>query len=400
MKSVVLVAAVLACASVLGDVTASDQLDELDRQEMRAYIAKAEQCLQAGDLDCASRQLQQAAKFATSTSERQDIRTRLARVEYARQEALVADVRAASAQDAASLEAWRQDVQYENDAQARSEMAQARRQLAAAQRAAPPPAPTVNPIAAGIASGLAEGRQERQRIDAIHDRGRQALAQAQREEQRRRDAMRRTEPPPPRREPPPPPSANRTSSTAAAAAPTPAPTAKAPEAPAAPRASATRVQGPLPGMASAEATPSTTGTAAGKGASPLSRAGTIASTPNAAPPADATTPNATTTTAQAETPLKQALAFCWQNKSRERWFCDGKTQELMIAEEDLDEQLRMSGCKDPVRIGNGERTLTHDRNGPRSGRLYRCSDVITAGNSGKLTWNRDIRGWWSGLDDF
>ena len=82
--------------------------------------------------------------------------------------------------------------------------------------------------------------------------------------------------------------------------------------------------------------------------------------------------------------LLESLSFCKPSKHNEnKWFCEGRTQRMSTAE-NLDEALTGSGCLDirkwvPL---NG-------------GRLYFCNNykIDPSGNTGKITWNRDIARW-------
>lgn len=83
---------------------------------------------------------------------------------------------------------------------------------------------------------------------------------------------------------------------------------------------------------------------------------------------------------------KLALAFCWQNRTK-LWFCDGKTQKAMFGHKNLDKALSLAGCK---KIKKGLR-WSDDGN---VGRLFMCEEKINPKQgTGKLTSNRDIRGW-------
>lgn len=82
--------------------------------------------------------------------------------------------------------------------------------------------------------------------------------------------------------------------------------------------------------------------------------------------------------------LLESLTFCKPMKSnQDKWFCEGRTQKMWTSE-DLDKALTGSGCLDirkwvPL---NG-------------GRLYFCNNykIDPSGDTGKLTWNRDIARW-------
>jgi hypothetical protein len=95
-----------------------------------------------------------------------------------------------------------------------------------------------------------------------------------------------------------------------------------------------------------------------------------------------------------------ALAFCWEN-DKGRWYCDGKTQDTTITYETEAEVLNLVGCKQPQRLVNTPITLTSVRV-PRweqkTGWLYRCGDKIEDGPSGHVTWNRNIRNFWRGIN--
>lgn len=98
-----------------------------------------------------------------------------------------------------------------------------------------------------------------------------------------------------------------------------------------------------------------------------------------------------------EAARKPALAFCWQS-DKGYWNCDGRVQETLIGEKGdkgLDEQLSLVGCKQPRRLTtNGEVTLTSTRGKQRTGHVYDCGYKLDAGDTGPVTWNRDIRRWW------
>lgn len=98
-----------------------------------------------------------------------------------------------------------------------------------------------------------------------------------------------------------------------------------------------------------------------------------------------------------EAARKTALAFCWRS-DKGYWNCDGRVQETLIGEkgdEGLDEQLGLVGCKQPRRLTTtGEITLTSTRGKQRTGHVYDCGYKLDAGDTGPMTWNRDIRRWW------
>lgn len=96
-----------------------------------------------------------------------------------------------------------------------------------------------------------------------------------------------------------------------------------------------------------------------------------------------------------------ALAFCWETSRGNSWICDGKGQNTDIAYKDQDEALSLSGCKQPQRLVNTTITLTSLRVASwnqKTGWLYRCGDKIDSGPSGHVTWNRDIRQFWRGIN--
>ena len=53
------------------------------------------------------------------------------------------------------------------------------------------------------------------------------------------------------------------------------------------------------------------------------------------------------------------------------------------------------GCKQPRRLTTtGEITLNSTSGKQRSGHVYDCGYKLDAGDTGPVTWNRDIRRWW------
>lgn len=110
-----------------------------------------------------------------------------------------------------------------------------------------------------------------------------------------------------------------------------------------------------------------------------------------------TVPSEQSAATQPQEPALDALAFCWQTKN-ENWLCDGKTQETTIAEKDLDAQLSVAGCASPEKLTSSMVSLGSARadRGQKTGWIYRCGK-LDAGSTGSLTWNRDIRRWWSGI---
>jgi hypothetical protein len=58
----------------------------------------------------------------------------------------------------------------------------------------------------------------------------------------------------------------------------------------------------------------------------------------------------------------------------------------------LEEQLLPVGCRAPRRLTSGEITLNHTRSDrkPRTGHVYALWLQLEVGDSGPVTWNRDI----------
>ncbi len=100
-----------------------------------------------------------------------------------------------------------------------------------------------------------------------------------------------------------------------------------------------------------------------------------------------------------ENSLLDALAFCWQS-DKGYWFCDGPGDETTLGEKSQDDQLSGVGCKNPSPVINGLVTLTSVRvanRGNKTGVLYSCGKKLKPGDTGNMTWNRDIRRFWSGM---
>ena len=81
----------------------------------------------------------------------------------------------------------------------------------------------------------------------------------------------------------------------------------------------------------------------------------------------------------------EALAFCWQTE-HENWLCDGKVQGVSISDENFNVVLDLVHCAN-------YRKMEPFANG----RIFFCGDemINLDGNTGRLTWNHDISGWYS-----
>lgn len=87
--------------------------------------------------------------------------------------------------------------------------------------------------------------------------------------------------------------------------------------------------------------------------------------------------------AQSARVMPEALAYCWASNSK-RWRCDGPTQKTLVGEKEVESALKLAGCANP------RHSISH-----LSGRLYFCGYDLRDGDTGKVTWNRDIRGWYA-----
>lgn len=79
----------------------------------------------------------------------------------------------------------------------------------------------------------------------------------------------------------------------------------------------------------------------------------------------------------------EALAYCWKNESGAGWLCDGRIQNTLIANPDLNDALRLSGCPAP----RHEEALHGDS------RLFCCGFRLDDSDTARHTTNRDIRQW-------
>lgn len=79
----------------------------------------------------------------------------------------------------------------------------------------------------------------------------------------------------------------------------------------------------------------------------------------------------------------EALSYCWAN-DKGFWFCDGPVQNTRFGKKDRSEALKESGCERSRR----EQPF-------QKGVLVYCGFNLKEGPTGKLTWNRDIRQWYT-----
>ncbi len=116
--------------------------------------------------------------------------------------------------------------------------------------------------------------------------------------------------------------------------------------------------------------------------------------------APGTLPSAPATPSLSGEGLREALAFCWQNKAQ-TWYCDGKNQEAsLVGEKDMMVQLANVGCKSPHLLSGTMTILASTRvpgRGQQIGWLFGCGQKLDKADSGHATSNRDIRRFWSGI---
>ncbi|MEC5385744.1 hypothetical protein VVD49_08415 [Uliginosibacterium sp. H3] len=101
---------------------------------------------------------------------------------------------------------------------------------------------------------------------------------------------------------------------------------------------------------------------------------------------------------QAKENMPEALAFCWQNDKKTYWWCDGRVDETIVGEKTREEQLKSVGCENARQLSDGLITLTRKRNGKsHTGFVFGCGFKLSVGDTGGMTWNRDIRKIWNGM---
>ena len=179
-----------AAAAGLG---ASDQLDELDRQELLAHVERARICTRSRDFACAEGQLNQANKFANSGRDRDLLKQAWTDLELSRQTALSDDAKKKYGGERAELEARAEDDRRTADKADRASLANANRTIGSArereQRAA---SSSSNYVAEGLRDGMARFQRDSAPITSIHNKAMQDIRSAQLEA-RARQAERSTQ---------------------------------------------------------------------------------------------------------------------------------------------------------------------------------------------------------------
>lgn len=324
---------------VLAD-SASDQLDDLDREEFNSSLSKAKKCSSERDFECVSKHLKRAKGYVVDSSDRETLKHAWAQLELDKQHVFSDDAKSKYENQKRSLEANSQRLQEENAELARSNRLQAAdnsRRIAQQQREEP----RALSITESVQLGMAQSQRDQARIDQIHNHSMQQLHEQQR---------------------------------ANAAARQPLPSRESP-----------RAERPAKPQRNSDEVPSSTASRSS------SDEVVVAST---------TATRKVAETKKPEAPVLDALAFCWQNK-KSNWFCDGRVDETSMGDKNLDAQLSNVGCKSPSRLTSSQITLTSVRvskREPQTGWLYRCGDKLQAGDTGPATWNRDIRRFWSGIN--
>lgn len=320
--------------------SASDQLDDLDREEFNNSLGKAEKCSSERDFECVSKNLKRAKGYVVDASDREKLKRAWAQLELDKQNVFSDDAKSKYESQKRSLEANNQRLQEENAELARSNRLQAAdnsRRIAQQKREEP----RALSITESVQLGMAQSQRDQARINQIHNNSMQQLHEQQR---------------------------------ANAAARQPVASKEAP-----------RSERP----ARSERTPDEVS------APPVAR-----SSSNETVVASTTATRKVAETKKPQAPGLDALAFCWQNK-KSNWFCDGRVDETTIGEKNLEAQLSSVGCKSPSRLTSSPITLVSVRvskREPQTGWLYRCGDKLQAGDTGPATWNRDIRRFWSGIN--
>jgi hypothetical protein len=108
----------------------SDQLDELDRQEMHAQLDRAARCTREGDFAGAAAAIARARKYQQTSRDRQAIAQAAQEVELARQRVMFDQAQTRYAQESSALEARSEATQRDYEALARKGQAEAARDSA------------------------------------------------------------------------------------------------------------------------------------------------------------------------------------------------------------------------------------------------------------------------------
>lgn len=163
--------------------SASDQLDELDRQEFRRHLAQAYRCIDTRDVACINRALKDANGFATSAADRSAIQQALATAQQklAESSADERDIRDRAARERSAMQSRADQAAEESEAQRRQIIRDNERQVAANARRDGSRAESGSPIAQGLNDGLRQFQRDSAPIARIHDQTLQNIQRAQSE---------------------------------------------------------------------------------------------------------------------------------------------------------------------------------------------------------------------------
>lgn len=380
--------------------SASDQLDELDRQELTARIDRAKTCGRSGDFSCAEKQLKQAGSYANSSKDRELLKNAWAQLELDKQRIYSDEAKRKYSGERIALEDQNDRARLEAEELRQSNIERTNSRIAANQQRVQQPEPRPLSVAESIQQGLAQTQRDQARLNDIHNdamdnlrraqmaqaevRERQAEAQRRQSEAEHRAAEERNADRRRREQA----SADRAQQVALAEQ---AEDQKSRDAEQRRAEEQQRKKAEQLRIAEQERALEQAKIEQARAAeqSRLAEKARV----------DEQRKQAALAAQQAAASAPDALAFCWQS-DKGNWFCDGRVDETTLGEKELESQLSGVGCKQPQRVTNSMVTLTSLRvpeRGSKTGWLYRCGDKLKAGDTGHATWNRDIRRFWSGI---
>lgn len=176
--------------AVLAAPGASDQLDEMDRQELRAHIDRAKACIQSRSFSCATEQLTKAQSFVNGASDRDVLQRAWQDLEYNRQIALSEDAKSKYSGQQAALasegDVRQREVEEVAQAERANVAAMARARATERQRV-----PETQGYGAAILQGANSALSDFAAINRIHNQAianvQNTIAERQRREQEQRD---------------------------------------------------------------------------------------------------------------------------------------------------------------------------------------------------------------------